>query len=119
MARPDKSVKSIGVAYGLLLAFGYVGAHRFYLDRPVSGTLQALLTLAGFFLLFTLLGDVYDAALGLLSGGNFSAESAILEGQLTEAQTTAAWGVVGCLGGALVWLAGDFLTMSFWDKGEE
>lgn len=107
--------KSIGAAYGLLLAFGYVGAHRFYLLRPVSGTLQAGLTLAGFALGFTLLQDVYQGALSMLSG-DFTPESGLLEGNLTPSQRAAAWGAGGCLGAMLVWLAGDLLTMPFWEK---
>ena len=119
MARKSGGNKSLGAAYGLLLAFGYVGAHRFYLSRPISGALQAGLTLAGFILLFGLLGEVYDAALGMLSDGGAWAESAILEGRLSEQQRLAAWGVMACLGGELVWLLGDFLTMSFWNLEEE
>ena len=107
--------KSVGAAYGLLLAFGYVGAHRFYLSRPISGTLQAGLTLAGFALGFTLLNDVYEGALAMLSG-SFTPESGLLEGNMTPSQRTAAWGAGGCLGAMLVWLAGDFLTMAFWEK---
>ena len=111
--------KSLGAAYALLLTFGYVGAHRFYLERPVSGTLQALMTLAGLALLFFLLGDVYRAALAMLSGQPYSLETGILEGAMSESQRRAAWIAAGCLGGALAWLLGDFLTLPFWRKPGE
>ena len=108
--------KSIGAAYALLLTFGYLGAHRFYLGRPLSGTLQAGLSLGGFGLMF-FLGNFYlEAAAQMLSGGAFTAGTGILEGNLTETQRMAAWGVVGCLGGMLVWLLGDMVTMPFWEK---
>ena len=107
--------KSLGAAYALLLTFGYLGAHRFYLERPVSGTLQAGLSLAGIVMFFILLGDFYDAALSVL-GGNFAPESAILEGQMSEGQRRVGWAAAGCFGGMLAWLAGDFLTMPFWKK---
>ena len=112
----SQAEKSLGAAYALLLAFGYVGAHRFYLNRPVSGTLQALMTLAGIALLIFLLGDFYSAALSLLSGEPHSPATGILEGNMTENQRRTLWIALGCLGGALVWLLGDFLTMPFWRK---
>ena len=108
--------KSLGAAYALLLTFGYVGAHRYYLNRPVSGTLQALMTLAGIALLIFLLGDFYSAALSILDGDAYSPETGILEGNMTENQRRTLWVAGGCLGGALVWLLGDFLTMPFWRK---
>lgn len=117
MPSPPSSPKSLGAAYGLLLAFGYLGAHRFYLARPISGTLQAGLSLAGFVMFFTLLGDFYDAALSIL-GGNFAPETAILEGRMSEGQRRVGWAAVGCFGGMLAWLAGDFLTMPFWKRTE-
>ena len=40
---------SAGVAWLLLLFIGYLGAHRFYLGRTVSGLLM-LFTLGGFFI---------------------------------------------------------------------
>ena len=111
--------KSLGAAYALLLTFGYVGAHRFYLDRPVSGTLQAMMTLAGLALLFFLLREFYDAALAMLSGQGYSPATGILEGNMTETQRRVRWLAFGCLGGALVWLLGDFLTMPFWRRTAE
>ena len=110
--------KSLGAAYALLLTFGYVGAHRFYLERPFSGGLQALMTLTGLGLLFFLLGDVYRATLAMLSGQGYSLETGILEGAMSEAQRRAVWAAFGCLGGAMVWLLGDFLTMPFWRRGK-
>lgn len=109
--------KSLGAAYALLLTFGYLGAHRFYLERPVSGTLQAALSLAGFALLIYLLGDVYRAALAMLEGRAYSLETGILEGAATEGQRRALWLAAGCLGGMLVWLLGDVLTLPFWRRG--
>lgn len=41
------SVKSVRVAYGLLLVLGLLGAHRFYVGRKRTGVAILLLTLAG------------------------------------------------------------------------
>lgn len=58
-AQYDIEKKSPLVAYLLWLFLGYVGAHRFYLGRPLSGFL--MLVLAGVTLLLTTL------SFGLLS----------------------------------------------------
>lgn len=43
MEQPEKSLVK---AYVLLVLFGCVGAHRFYLKRPGTGLMMALLTIA-------------------------------------------------------------------------
>ena len=42
-----RNEKSMGIAYALWFFFGYLGLHRFYLNRVGSGIAQALLFLAG------------------------------------------------------------------------
>ncbi len=44
--------KSTGVGYLLWFFFGYLGAHRFYLRRPISGAAQLMLGLFGWMPLF-------------------------------------------------------------------
>ena len=58
-AQYDIEKKSLLVAYLLWAFLGYVGAHRFYLGRPVSGFI--MLALSGAVLLITLV------SFGLLS----------------------------------------------------
>lgn len=58
-AQYDIEKKSLVVAYVLWAFLGYVGAHRFYLGRPVSGFV--MLALSGVTLLITLI------SFGLLS----------------------------------------------------
>lgn len=58
-AQYDIEKKSLLVAYLLWAFLGYVGAHRFYLGRPLSGVL--MLALSGIVLLITLV------SFGLLS----------------------------------------------------
>ncbi|WEJ57709.1 TM2 domain-containing protein [Devosia sp. FJ2-5-3] len=58
-AQYDIEKKSLLVAYLLWAFLGYVGAHRFYLGRPLSGLL--MLALSGIVLLVTLV------SFGLLS----------------------------------------------------
>jgi TM2 domain-containing membrane protein YozV len=58
-AQYDIEKKSLLVAYLLWAFLGYVGAHRFYLGRPLSGVL--MLALSGIVLLVTLV------SFGLLS----------------------------------------------------
>ncbi len=52
-AQYDIEKKSLVVSYVLWAFFGYVGAHRFYLGRPLSGLI--MLALSGVILLLTLL----------------------------------------------------------------
>ena len=52
-AQYDIEKKSLLVAYLLWFFLGYVGAHRFYLGRPLSGFV--MLVLSGIILLVTLL----------------------------------------------------------------
>ena len=40
--------KSLPLAYGLWMCFGFMGAHHFYLERPVHGSVTVL-TFGGFF----------------------------------------------------------------------
>jgi TM2 domain-containing membrane protein YozV len=58
-AQYDIEKKSLLVAYVLWAFLGYVGAHRFYLGRPLSGLI--MLALSGITLLITLI------SFGLLS----------------------------------------------------
>ncbi len=58
-AQYDIEKKSLLVAYLLWAFLGYVGAHRFYLGRPVSGLI--MLMLSGVVLMLTLI------SFGLLS----------------------------------------------------
>lgn len=50
-AQYDIEKKSLVVAYVLWAFFGYVGAHRFYLGRPLSGLI--MLALSGVILLLS------------------------------------------------------------------
>ncbi|SMQ68737.1 TM2 domain-containing membrane protein YozV [Devosia lucknowensis] len=52
-AQYDIEKKSLLVAYLLWFFLGYVGAHRFYLGRPLSG--MFMLALSGVILLLTLI----------------------------------------------------------------
>lgn len=52
-AQYDIEKKSLLVAYVLWGFLGYVGAHRFYLGRPLSGLI--MLALSGIILLITLI----------------------------------------------------------------
>lgn len=61
-AQYDIEKKSLLVAYLLWLFIGYVGAHRFYLGRPVSGFIMlalSALTLLLSFVSFGLLGFLW------------------------------------------------------------
>jgi TM2 domain-containing membrane protein YozV len=62
-AQYDIEKKSLVAAYVLWFFLGYVGAHRFYLGRPVSGLI--MLALSGVTLLLTL---VSFGLLGFLWG---------------------------------------------------
>ena len=42
-----RSEKSVGIAYALLIFFGQLGLHRFYLNRVASGIAQATLAIIG------------------------------------------------------------------------
>jgi TM2 domain-containing membrane protein YozV len=59
-----RSNKSYGVAVFLVVFFGWVGAHRFYADRWVTATLQAL-TLGGLGVWWMV--DIFVVALGGLT----------------------------------------------------
>ncbi|TPN28361.1 NINE protein [Mesorhizobium sp. B2-3-3] len=48
-----RSKKSLVVAYALFFPLGLLGAHRFYLGRPVSAALLALCVVGSFFLRLT------------------------------------------------------------------
>ncbi len=60
-----RSRKGVGIAYFLWFFLGTLGAHRFYIGRPVSGIIYLLLTLAGCLLWFPFIlvgfGLIYDA----------------------------------------------------------
>ena len=55
--------KSLTVAYALWLVLGIAGAHRFYLGRPITGALQALLGVGSWALLATT--EYYPAFAGM------------------------------------------------------
>lgn len=55
--------KSLAVAYALWLILGIAGAHRFYLGRPITGALQALLGVGSWALLATI--EYYPAFAGM------------------------------------------------------
>lgn len=61
------SPRSFTVTFILLLLFGLLGAHRFYLGRPVSGVL-------------------YFATFGFLGVGAFVDLIALVTGQLCDSQ---------------------------------
>jgi TM2 domain-containing membrane protein YozV len=53
-----RNEKSMGVAYALLILFGQLGLHRFYLNRAASGIAQLLLGLIGWCTSFLIIGFV-------------------------------------------------------------
>ncbi len=55
--------KSLAVAYALWLVLGIAGAHRFYLGRPITGALQAVLGAGSWALLATT--EYYPAFAGM------------------------------------------------------
>jgi len=55
-AQYDIEKKSLLVAYLLWFFLGYVGAHRFYLGRPISGFLMLALSAVTLLLTFVTLG---------------------------------------------------------------
>ena len=58
--------KSMGVAFALWFGLGAVGAHRFYLGFPVSGTIQASLWIVSWMMI---LGGFPYAMFGAMIGG--------------------------------------------------
>lgn len=61
--RFDKGQRRWWIAYPLWLLLGAFGAHRFYLGRDRTGTIQILALLFGFFTLTSTFGVVLLAAL--------------------------------------------------------
>jgi TM2 domain-containing membrane protein YozV len=61
MMRYEANKKSAGVAYLLLILFGGLGVHRFYLGKSGSGVVMLLLTLLGIVLSFAGIGFVLIA----------------------------------------------------------
>ncbi|MBD8067277.1 TM2 domain-containing protein [Devosia sp. PTR5] len=55
-AQYDIEKKSLVVAYVLWLFLGYVGAHRFYLGRPISGLIMLLISGATLLVSFVTFG---------------------------------------------------------------
>ena len=53
-----KSQKSMGIAYALWFFLGQFGLHRFYLDKPVSGAIMAVLGGVGWLTLVLAVGVV-------------------------------------------------------------
>jgi TM2 domain-containing membrane protein YozV len=53
-----KSQKSMGVAYALLIFFGQLGLHRFYLNRVGSGIAQLLLGIVGWATVWFVVGFI-------------------------------------------------------------
>ena len=61
MMRYEANKKSTGIAYLLLILFGGLGVHRFYLGKSGSGVVMLLLTLLGIVLSFAGIGFVLIA----------------------------------------------------------
>lgn len=55
--------RSLTRAYVLWLLFGMIGGHRFYLGRPITGGMQAILFVAA---LALVVGEYYVASAGLM-----------------------------------------------------
>lgn len=56
--RLESHGKSMIVAYLLWWFLGWLGVHRFYLGRPISGLAQAILSLVGTVTLFLIIGII-------------------------------------------------------------
>ncbi len=65
-AQYDIEKKSLVVAYVLWAFLGYVGAHRFYLGRPLSGVI--MLALSGVILLLTVVSFGFLSFLWFIVG---------------------------------------------------
>lgn len=57
--------KNMIVAYLLWWFLGWAGAHRYYLRRPVSGTIQLALSVIGFITLYILVGAAFLLVWGI------------------------------------------------------
>jgi len=61
----DANKKSAGVAYALWFFTGFVGGHRFYLNRSSSAAAMLCLTIVSWFLTVILIGFVGLFAVGI------------------------------------------------------
>ncbi len=65
MMRYDAAKKSVLVAYLLWFFLGYLGAHRFYLGRVVSGIVMLVMSLLSVLLTVVLIGFLGLLVIGL------------------------------------------------------
>jgi len=61
----DANKKSVGVAYALWFFLGFVGGHRFYLNRSSSAAAMLCITIVSWFLTVILIGFVGLFAVGI------------------------------------------------------
>ena len=73
--------KSMGVAFALWFGLGAVGAHRFYLGFPVSGTVQASLWIVSWMMV---LGGFQYAIFGAMIGGFWILTDCVVIPRLTR-----------------------------------
>ena len=79
--------KSMGVAFALWFGLGAVGAHRFYLGFPVSGTIQASLWIVSWMMI---LAGLSFAVLGAIIGGFWILTDCVVIPRLTRTANTRA-----------------------------
>ena len=63
--RVTNEAKSAGVAYLLLIFFGGLGAHRFYLGKTGSAVAMLILTILGWLTIAVAVGAVFLIVVGL------------------------------------------------------
>jgi TM2 domain-containing membrane protein YozV len=63
----DAAKKSVGVAYLLLIFFGWFGAHRFYLVETGTAVAMLVITIVSFFLIFVGIGLIGWIIIGIWS----------------------------------------------------
>ena len=61
----ESSKKSAGVAYLLWFFLGYLGIHRFYLKRTLTGVIQLALNILGWCTIFFVIGLIFLIPLGI------------------------------------------------------
>jgi len=79
MMRYDANKRSALIAYLLWFFLGYLGVHRFYLQRPLSGVLMLLLTAVSWLLTVIVIGW-----LGLMLAGLWWLIDALLIPGMTQ-----------------------------------
>ncbi len=65
LMRYDANKKSVVIAYVLWFFLGYLGAHRFYLGRALSGAVMLFITVVSAILTVVLIGHAGLALVGL------------------------------------------------------